>query len=221
MKHSPSWEANRFSFSQIPRILWNPKVPYRIHTSSPPVPILSHLDPVHAPTSHCLRIHLNIILPSTPGSSSVLFPSGFPTKNPVYASPVPHTCCMPLLSHSSRFNHPNCIWWGVQRHSGEVRTISWIISKEVCLGKAYRKDYRLLKWMLHKYGVIMWAASAGSSGTQQTHRRPYEWLEFSKKALHPGVISFYWLNSQQQWILETEHETSVSYLLDCNNEPEN
>jgi hypothetical protein len=48
MEQSPSWEANWFAASrEIPRILWNPKVHYRIHKCPPPVPILSQLDPVH------------------------------------------------------------------------------------------------------------------------------------------------------------------------------
>jgi hypothetical protein len=57
MEQSPSWEANTSSGSQeIPRVLWNLKVQY-----------LSRINPVHALPSHFLKIHFNIILPSTPG----------------------------------------------------------------------------------------------------------------------------------------------------------
>jgi hypothetical protein len=115
MEQSPSWEANRFSASQqISHAVWYPKVRYRIHNCPPPVPILNHLDPGYVPTSHFLKIHLNIILPSTPGSSKWSLSLRFPHQNPVYTSPLPHTRLMLPSYHSSRFDHPNKIWWGVQ-----------------------------------------------------------------------------------------------------------
>ena len=75
MEQSPSWEANRSSATQkIPSILWIWNVHYRIHKSPPSVPILSHIDTVHAPPHHFYRSHLRLSL------SRGLLPSGFPTK---------------------------------------------------------------------------------------------------------------------------------------------
>ena len=61
MEQSPSWEAIRFSASQeIPRILWKPKIDYRVYKNSPPVPVPSQINLFHAnhPQISC---HFSII----------------------------------------------------------------------------------------------------------------------------------------------------------------
>ena len=115
MEQSPFRDADWFSSSQeVPHILWNLKVHYCIHKCPPPIPILSQIDPVHAPPSHFLMMYLNIILTSMPGSSKWSLGLRLTDQNPVCISALPHTCCMPYPSHSSRFDHPKNIGWGVE-----------------------------------------------------------------------------------------------------------
>ena len=105
MEQTPSWEANRLSPSQeIPLILWNPKVHGRIYRCLPPVPILSQINPVHAPHPTSWRSFL-ILSPTMPRS---------PYQNPVCTSPLTNTCHITSPSHSSWFDHPSNIWWAVE-----------------------------------------------------------------------------------------------------------
>jgi hypothetical protein len=73
---------------KLPTLYGTPKVRYRVYKRPPPVPILSQLDQVHTPTSHFLKIHFNITLPSTLGSSKWSLALRFPHRNPVYTSPL-------------------------------------------------------------------------------------------------------------------------------------
>ena len=60
------------------------------------------------------KIHVNIILPPTPRFSKWFLSLSFPHQNPIYTSPLPRTRQVSSQSHSSWFDHPNYVWWGLQ-----------------------------------------------------------------------------------------------------------
>jgi hypothetical protein len=116
MELSPSWEAaNCAATQELPSILWNPKVHYRVHKSPALIPILNQINPVHTIPSHpislksilILSTHLRLGLPS--GS----FLLAFPPISYIYSS-SPHSCYMPCLSHPPWLDHSNYTWRSVQ-----------------------------------------------------------------------------------------------------------
>jgi hypothetical protein len=72
MGQSSSGKSNRFSASEeIPLILCNPSVHYRIYKCPSSVPILRQINPFHVPQCNYLKIHFNIMLPFMSGSSKL------------------------------------------------------------------------------------------------------------------------------------------------------
>jgi hypothetical protein len=87
------------SWSRNSPHLWNPKIPQLIHKCPPPVPILSQLHLVPTTPSNFLKIHPNIIFPSTSWSPqwplSLRLSNQLPVHNPIL--PIRATCPAHLI----------------------------------------------------------------------------------------------------------------------------
>jgi hypothetical protein len=80
MEQSPSWEADRFSaIQEIPPILWNRKFITTL-TNARHLSLFWAKSIKSRPPSQLLKININIILPSTPGSSKLPFLQVSPPK---------------------------------------------------------------------------------------------------------------------------------------------
>jgi hypothetical protein len=139
MELSPSWEPTSCAATQeLPNILWNPKVPYRLH-KSPPL-ALSWARSIQSLPSHPISVRSILILSThlRLDLSSGLFHSGFPTSI-LYAFLFCSTSWQNVTQKTDGqkcrglflgFSVPrNCHW---NLHIVSHETVSWPISINSC-----------------------------------------------------------------------------------------
>ena len=104
MQQIPSWEANCIAASQeTPRTLW---VLYCIAFARAHYLSLFRSRLIQSmPISRFPKINFNIIRPYMPVSCKCFLFLNFHHQKLVCASPFPHTCYMPRISHSPWFYH--------------------------------------------------------------------------------------------------------------------
>jgi hypothetical protein len=78
-------------------------VHYRVHNSPPPVPVLGHINPLHALLSYLSNIHFNTIVPSPPRSTQVAsflqISPPKPCMHLSYPPYMPHAPAISIMQH--------------------------------------------------------------------------------------------------------------------------
>ena len=88
MDHNLYWETNSSSvIHDIPRVLWNQKVHYRVHKISPLVAVLDQINPVHLPSYFLNIIEIRFFF----RGSAVLVGLGLIVEVSRSHSVIPHT----------------------------------------------------------------------------------------------------------------------------------
>ena len=118
-------------------------------------------------TSYFLKIQLNIIFPSKPGSPQWSPSLGFPHQNPVHNSPLPHTGYMPRPSYSSTFlalfleNHC-ALYQCYNQTANKLNKDSYHLSTR----KGANKIHRLKTQLMHFVQIALMVISAFLLGSR-------------------------------------------------------
>jgi hypothetical protein len=81
MQQRHSWEHNSSpACKEMSSNLWNPKVHYHFHDSSPMAPILGQINTIYTLPSYFLKMHINIILSYVYIFQVTSFPQASPPK---------------------------------------------------------------------------------------------------------------------------------------------
>ena len=140
MEQNPSLEAVSFSDTEEFRDIWCiRKVHHLVNNSPPLVPDLNQINPLRTLQHYFLKIHLSVILPSTPVSCKWSLSLRFLHQSPVYIFLLPSVFHMPHPSHSPWLGHSDNIWWGVSvmtdlrsvRESGFTHACSRLLSRDI------------------------------------------------------------------------------------------
>jgi len=94
------WKSSCDAGQEIPGILWNRKVHFRVYYSPLFVRRLSQITPAHFLAGSFIQLHFNTTHPSKPRSSKSSVSQRSPHQTMVYISPLPHTC------HTLGSTHP-------------------------------------------------------------------------------------------------------------------